>query len=538
MLASMRKTASSVFVKALMLLLVLSFAVWGVGDMLRGGSSTSLATVGDAVVAYPQFSRRVEMTERSLQAMGMGQVDGALIRQQVLRQLVEEQMIAQRLHAMGLEVSDATLAAALRAMPVFHDVRGRFSGERFRTLLQQQQMTEKQFLSDLTSDIRTAVFSATMDAGQITPPIALASLYEAGNQEQRTAYVVTIPVAAVKTPTPDSKELQAYYARHKEQLYMTPERRTLEYVTFSVRDLRAMIESGLSDDRLRARYEAEPERFTKEDGALQSFAEAKSAIRDLLRQELTESAAHDITIRVEDALAAGDSMGEAIARAGLPARSHLLKDITADQFAQSGDMLVRSVAGQGFGMEQGDTSSVQTTPEGAYYMVSVRSITPATPKPFDAVAADVRRRTLAQARAQAVRSRAAEVAEALAADDWRQKITAFGLRGREVGGIHRPQVKSTPGIAPLLAEAVFEHAVGEVAGPLAEADGDAMVARILTRRLPSVAPRPGNATLKQLAAEMQQEVAARYYEGLMREYPVRLNERLLQQISAREGDGA
>ena len=57
MLNTIRKNAASWVVKVLMLLLVASFAIWGIGDIFyRGGQNPTVATVGDAEIPASELA--------------------------------------------------------------------------------------------------------------------------------------------------------------------------------------------------------------------------------------------------------------------------------------------------------------------------------------------------------------------------------------------------------------------------------------------------------------------------------------------------
>ncbi len=55
MLESMRKAAGSWAAKGLMGLLVVAFAIWGVGDVVRNYGSHTLAQVGSTTITPEQF---------------------------------------------------------------------------------------------------------------------------------------------------------------------------------------------------------------------------------------------------------------------------------------------------------------------------------------------------------------------------------------------------------------------------------------------------------------------------------------------------
>ena len=58
MLQTLRKGASSWVAKAFLGLLVISFAVWGIGDMFRGFGVKAVASIGSDAVAEARSAAR------------------------------------------------------------------------------------------------------------------------------------------------------------------------------------------------------------------------------------------------------------------------------------------------------------------------------------------------------------------------------------------------------------------------------------------------------------------------------------------------
>ena len=57
MLQLIRGKVGSWFIKILFVFLILSFAVWGIGDLFRGGGvRATVATVGDERITVPQLT--------------------------------------------------------------------------------------------------------------------------------------------------------------------------------------------------------------------------------------------------------------------------------------------------------------------------------------------------------------------------------------------------------------------------------------------------------------------------------------------------
>ena len=66
MLDTLRKSVGSWVVKALIALLVVSFAVWGIGDVFTGYRGASLARVGDTEISNQGYQRVQQQELRTL----------------------------------------------------------------------------------------------------------------------------------------------------------------------------------------------------------------------------------------------------------------------------------------------------------------------------------------------------------------------------------------------------------------------------------------------------------------------------------------
>lgn len=518
MLASMRVVGSSLPMKLLMGMLVVSFAVWGVGDIVRSGNNGHLATVGNEVVTYPEFVRGVNNTQRMLQSMGMNNIPEDALHKQVIQSLVEQKIIEQRLKDAGLEVSQEVLKDHLRNEPKLQ-TNGKFDPRLFQLIMQERQINEPLFLKEYAADIRSQVFSASLNVDAIQPPEALAKLYSSLQTEKRDAVLFTLPASKVKVEPADEAALKSYYEANKGLLYMSPERRTLEYVTFSADDVAKRAEKDATPEAIADRVASDPEHY--------KGAEGEALAKKELTAEAMESVIDTITIAIEDALAAGDTMGQAVAAAGLSAQSRILRDVSADDIATLKDKTVQAIAERGFALQDSETSNIETTQDGAYYMVSAQEVIAAEPKPFDLVKADVTKRANARAHTKALRDEGNKLAEALnGAKDWQSVAKEYGASTRTVNNLQRGGTS----VPAALNEAIFEREVGGVAGPLVD-DASAQLALVTAARFDS-APKDVDAkTRVAMGNDLQKELMGSYYDQLITEYPVRFNAAMMEQIS-------
>ncbi len=158
MLNVLRQKAGSWVVKVLMLLLVVSFAIWGIGDVFFGHSrNPTVATVAGSAIpaseladafdrALNNLQRQVGTTIDRQQAIQFG------LMQQALQGLITRRLVDLRAHDMGLTVADDTLRQLITDNPMFQSA-GRFDRDRFEQLLQANGLTENGYLARLREDV-------------------------------------------------------------------------------------------------------------------------------------------------------------------------------------------------------------------------------------------------------------------------------------------------------------------------------------------------------------------------------------------------
>ncbi len=155
MLRGLHKASSTWLGKALMAavmgFLVISFAIWGIGDMFRGFTRNEVATIGGTEISIEQF--RQYYSER-LQQLGrqIGRPitpDDARARgldRQLLGQLIAETTIDEQAKRLRLGVSDADIAQRIANDPSFRGPTGQFDRTRFEQIIRQAGFTESRFV--------------------------------------------------------------------------------------------------------------------------------------------------------------------------------------------------------------------------------------------------------------------------------------------------------------------------------------------------------------------------------------------------------
>jgi peptidyl-prolyl cis-trans isomerase D len=290
MLQAIRSKAGSLVVKALFGLLIVTFGIWGIGDIFRNrGPDTVVATVGGTAIGgdalesalRPALDRLQQQTGSAVdfrQARKLGLVDDAL------GQLIDERLAEAEAARLQLDVSDEVLRGAIVQNPNFRGPNGVFDRTAYDAVLAANHLTEDQYVARLRRDIPRADLLRALAFGATPPPAMVDRLYRY-RYEQRIADIVSLPAAtAGAVGQPSEAALKAFYDAHKD-MFRAPEYRAITIESLSPADLVQHI--AVPEAKLKEEYAerqgqfAMPERRDIEQILAPSEAKAKEAVAAL-----------------------------------------------------------------------------------------------------------------------------------------------------------------------------------------------------------------------------------------------------------------
>lgn len=309
MITAMRRLAGTWFAKLLFVLLILSFAVWGIEDMLRNiGRDTAVARVGDDAIEVEeaQEAARRELQRIQRQLQGRMEMDARIRRavaEQALEGLVLDRVLRQEQARMRVTVPDDVVRDYIFQIPGFAGIDGRFSREVFNNFLRSNEMTEARFLDLLRTDLGRQQLAGAVRAGAAAPE-ALASRMLAWALERRTATLVELPFAEAPEPEAPTEAQLARYHENNARLFSTPEYRDVALATLNAARLMAEVEVSERDIEdayaaNRARYETPEKRevfqaLMQDEAAAQAIATAWQQTADFTAIEQAARAAGGI----------------------------------------------------------------------------------------------------------------------------------------------------------------------------------------------------------------------------------------------------
>lgn len=290
MLDGIRAASQSVFGRALlallMALIVVSFAVFGIGDIFRGFNAGKVAEVGTTEIsaeayrsAYQQELQRLQRTARRVITNDEARARG--LDQQILSRLVAEAVLDGRAKTLGLAMSDADVARAIAEDPSFKDEAGRFDRLRFQEILRDNGFNEQSFVRQqravyLRQEIAEAV------AGRIAAPrVLLAAIHRFGAQTRSVDHFTLPPSSVGEIAAPDDAALQRFFEERR-SAFTAPEYRKI--VALALTPALAARAEDVSDadatklyDEVKDRRFASPERRRLQQIVFPNEAEAQAA---------------------------------------------------------------------------------------------------------------------------------------------------------------------------------------------------------------------------------------------------------------------
>ncbi len=306
MITAMRRLAGTWFAKLLFVLLILSFAVWGIEDMLRNiWRDTAVARVGDEAIEVEegQEAARREFQRIQRQLQGSVELDARIRRavaEQALEGLVLDRVLRQEQVRMRIVVPDDVVRDYIFQIPGFAGLDGRFSREMFNNFLRSNEMTEARFLDLLRTDLGRQQLSGAVRAGAAAPE-ALALRMLAWSMERRSATLVELPFADAPEPEAPTEAQLARYHENNARHFSTPEYRDVALATLNAALLMAEVEVSERDIEdayaaNRARYETPEKRevfqaLMQDEAAARAIATAWQANADFAAIEAAARAA-------------------------------------------------------------------------------------------------------------------------------------------------------------------------------------------------------------------------------------------------------
>jgi peptidyl-prolyl cis-trans isomerase D len=269
MMQGIRKAGQGLFGKLVIAImfgfLIVSFAIWGVGDIFRGYGRNEVAKVGKTEIGIEPMRTAYQNEIQNLIRQQRRQISPEMARalgldRQVLSRLLTEATLDQTAQGLRLAVSDETIRNLIFDDQVFRDASGQFSAARFNELLRTNGYSEQSYVALQRSTVLRQQISE-MVVGGLSAPLALQEVGNRLRNEKRSITFARIPASAAgEIAAPSEDQLKSFFNDRK-IAFRAPEFRTAAILSISAETLADP--AKITDEEAKARYEAtKAQRFT------------------------------------------------------------------------------------------------------------------------------------------------------------------------------------------------------------------------------------------------------------------------------------
>jgi peptidyl-prolyl cis-trans isomerase D len=361
---------NSILLKIFLGVMTVSFGIWGIGDFLTPGMDPSIAvTVGNTDISATELQRDFSnQLDQLRQSMGGHAIDSPELKRSVLAttldRLTRSTTADVAAHDMGIVVTQDRLRDEIRHEKMFQDPNGGgFNQMLYARILASNQLTEKQYLSLITADIRRNTLMQPI-AESAAAPTTLVSALTSYRGETRTADTLLISAADMDAPAaPSDDALKAVYDKNIAS-FTAPEYRKVTAVVIRATDL--VQPDSFTEDQVKAYYNDNISRYRD--------PESRVVSQLIFTTKEQADAAYALA-------APGDHLADVAKKAKL--------DPPVDLEPMTHDSPLAKMIGAAYDTPVGTITQPVHTDLG-WHLFEVKSITPEKTVPFESVVGQIR----------------------------------------------------------------------------------------------------------------------------------------------------
>ncbi len=376
MLTWIRNKSSGLFMTIVMGVLILAFALWGVGDYFAQSGNDKLATVNGETITYTEFNSQFNSYKQNMiSQFGDGidptYFDTPVMRRNYLEGMINNELVRQVAKDNGYTVTANEMRKMIEEAPAFRDENGQFDKSLYASFLTQTNQSAQLLQMKLEEEELGRALNGMLDVTSFVTPLETQKMAALNKQTRDINYINISQEKFIDTIEVTDEEIETYYNENSGQ-YMTEEMVSVNYIDLNAADVAKDI--VIDDVAALERFEENKERFKKSEQRLASHI----LIND-------DGDSDDVIKEIQDKLAAGESFEEL-------AKTYSQDPGSADNGGDLGwvsaDDMVKEFEEALFTMEVNTVSEPVKTQFG-YHLIQLNEVKAAAIPVFEEVKADI-----------------------------------------------------------------------------------------------------------------------------------------------------
>lgn len=219
--------------KTLLALLMIPFAIVGIESYFVGGKAAPVATINDEDISQNELDRSVDQQrQRILASMGenpdASRLDMAVLRQEVLKGLIDRTVLSQQAKKAGFLIDDATIYRLIQETPAFQE-NGVFSEARYEQVLRNMGEDAANFPAKAKKEIAVSQLVTGINQTAFVSAKELDTLSALDNQK-RDIHVAMISAAPFLSLVQVSDDEVSQFYKANTSKYTSDEKVSVDYL--------------------------------------------------------------------------------------------------------------------------------------------------------------------------------------------------------------------------------------------------------------------------------------------------------------------
>lgn len=269
MLERIREGSQSYTAKAILVLIILTFALAGVGGYITSDTEDAVAKVNGEEIPRSDYDRAYE-NERSRLQEQFGDMFSAItsdpnymrnLRSGVLEQLIEQELLVQYAEDNGMRVGPEQVKAAIRDISQFRTA-GQFDNDVYLMALRNAGYSPEAFAKVMQQDMTRNQLLRGLSATEfVLEPEAIAFM-RLQSQSRSGGFLVARNENFEEQVEIADEDIENFYQQNQD-MFRTPEKLSVAYVELSLAAVESEVE--ISDEEVRQYYDERQQQYSTEE---------------------------------------------------------------------------------------------------------------------------------------------------------------------------------------------------------------------------------------------------------------------------------
>lgn len=383
MLQNIRDKAQGWIAWVIVILLSMTFALWGIQSYLGNASEMVVAEVNGNEITERDLDQHYQRYLQNLRdqlgaAYRPELFDDKRMRQELLKRMVRDDVIMQSSHEMGLRAGDPLVQQVILGFEGFKK-NGQFEQEKFERYARRQGVSANGFAERIRQNLLSDQLSQAVQGSVFVTDYELKETVRLLKQTRKIDYFILPKADFASDEVISDEDIKAYYDQHQAN-YRTPEQVKLEYIHLNGEMVGKTVE--VNETSLRGFYDDNLERF--------GVPEERQASHILIRldEDADQASMTEALIKIKE-LQLRTSQGEDFAEL---AKANSEDPGSAEQGGDLGyfgkDIMDPAFEEAAFALEEGEVSDPVRSSFG-FHLIKLTGIKAASIKSFAEAQAEI-----------------------------------------------------------------------------------------------------------------------------------------------------